>query len=250
MPPSQHKLTVLADGCRPWHYWMRHWGLSVLIDEKILFDSFASGPLLAKRMKKAGKFPQQIEAVVISHAHWDHTGGLTWLLTQKPGLAVNLPPHAPLKLRQKLTEAGAKLVGPEEISARAPGLKVTTERRAPPPSKSPPEQSLLIETPEGSLLIVGCAHPGIERLTREIGEESAFPIKGVLGGFHLMHASRAQIETCAETLAKQDLTFLAPTHCTGWQAEKIFKKTFPSSFRKVRETATISWPLEERENQD
>ena len=68
------------------------WGFSCLVDGKILFDTGEAGPAMVKNLKEMEISPEEIEAVIVSHPHWDHTGGLKSLLDLRPGCPSICPP--------------------------------------------------------------------------------------------------------------------------------------------------------------
>ena len=63
-------IKLIAEGSRPWELWIRRWGVSFLIDDTILFDSFSSFEVLSKKLLKSNVDIGNIQAVVISHDHW------------------------------------------------------------------------------------------------------------------------------------------------------------------------------------
>lgn len=179
------------------------WGFSCLIeieDEKILFDTGWDGKTLLHNMKKFGIEPSEIDKVVISHRHWDHSGGLGCIREKE--MDVYLPKSfteyvgEETKFRFKLHEVG----DPQKITDRVWStgeLKNETE-----------EQALAVETENGILVIVGCSHPGVDKILKAASEFGE--IKGIVGGLHGFDKYEAL----------EGLDLIVATHCTK-NKEKI-----------------------------
>ncbi len=154
------------------------WGFSCLIEEggrKLLFDTGASDSILARNMEKLGITREEIEVIALSHEHWDHIGGLNAVL--HPDVVVYVPTSFTAATKKKLRRNVAELrevSGPEEIMA---GIHTTGELGA-----GIKEQSLVLDTRIGEMVLTGCAHPGLDTImdaARIFGD-----IGGVMGGFH------------------------------------------------------------------
>jgi len=180
------------------------WGFSCSIEteERILFDTGDSGEKLIYNLKQLNIQPESIAAVVISHNHWDHTGGLKEFLKLNNNCEVFHP-----KSFSKPTE-----ISPAVYSTGALGGLIK-------------EQSLVVKTEKGNLVITGCAHPGLENIikkSKELGK-----IYGVLGGFH----GFSQLEKL------QKIELIAPCHCTQYKQE--IKETYPAQFREIKAGSII-----------
>ncbi len=154
------------------------WGFSCLIEEggrKLLFDTGASDSILARNMEKLGITREEIEVIALSHEHWDHIGGLNAVL--HPEVVVYVPASFTVATRKKLKRRVAEL---KEVSGPAdmiPGVHTTGELGA-----GIKEQSLVLDTQIGEMVLTGCAHPGLDVImdaARIFGD-----IGGVMGGFH------------------------------------------------------------------
>ena len=186
------------------------WGLSMLLegDTNLLFDAGPSGDDLLHNLSLFGKEPADIDAFFLSHSHADHAGGFRAL--QDAGFAGEVILSDSVSLGgQMQAGAGSKELQPlgRDLSAirlTASGLQ---------------EQSLLAKTPSGILLLVGCAHPGLERIwDAACTQEVPF---AVMGGFHGSPPFTS--------LGKARL--LGPCHCT--KMREAFSAEFPSSFVDV-----------------
>ena len=172
------------------------WGFSCLVEaggRKILFDTGAKGAILLDNMKKLAIEPAEIDEIFISHDHWDHTGGLSDFLRINP-VKVSVPasfltPHdgfevirirEPLKIHDNIYSTG-------ELENR--------------------EQSLVIKTESGVVVVVGCSHPGVDNI---LSAASRFGrVKMVIGGLHGF----------SELDLISDLEFICPVHCTKHKSE-------------------------------
>jgi 7,8-dihydropterin-6-yl-methyl-4-(beta-D-ribofuranosyl)aminobenzene 5'-phosphate synthase len=92
------------------------------------------------------------------------------------------------------------------------------------------EQSLLVKTSKGLVVITGCAHPGIVNITRKAKEIIRNNIYLVVGGFHLGGTFPSQISYIAESLLRLGVRKVAPCHCTGDEARKLFKDYFGENY--------------------
>ena len=209
------------------------WGFACLVEMEesmVLFDTGGDDPILLGNMDTLGLAPSEIDAVVLSHAHGDHTGGLAGLLDTgaKPAMyapaAFSVSFKDDVRARTKLVE----VTGPMEI---LPGIYTTGEV-----GSSIVEQALAMETAEGLVIITGCAHPGIVEMVRRAKESAdvSRPAGGeiylVMGGFHLGNASRAQIETIIAEFHDLGVQNVAPCHCTGDAARRMFADAFGENY--------------------
>lgn len=193
------------------------WGFSALLEtdrETLLFDTGWDGTLLLKHMEKIGINPIRISKLVLSHQHWDHVGGLPELLCANPGLTVYVPSSFSANLKREIRKR-ADLVEIKEAAEISEGIWSTGEL-----GDKIKEQSLILGSENGSYVLTGCAHPGIEAImdaARSFGK-----VKGILGGLH----DSERFERFEE------MELIAAGHCTA-QREKI-KNAFPSKYVETR----------------
>ena len=197
------KLTILYDNREADSRLLAAHGFACLVEVggcKVLFDTGGDPARLFYNMGALGVDPRSVDAVVISHNHWDHTGALSALLSVKPDAIV----HAPSGPKPEPVAPGARVVGP--LWATYKGYRLA-------------EQALAIEAGEGFVLLVGCSHPGAPDLVREAMKllPGRKPL-ALVGGLHLVEASERQAEAVAEELAKLGVESVAPCHCTGAKA--------------------------------
>ncbi|NPV06857.1 MAG: MBL fold metallo-hydrolase [Anaerolineae bacterium] len=197
------------------------WGFSCLIDyggHLLLFDTGGDSDALLSNMALLGLDPERIEAVVLSHIHSDHTGGLAGLLNRARGVTVYVPRSFPVGFKEQVRDADAQLVEVDGPRAIIPGVWSTGEV-----GEDIREQALVLESAEGLVVITGCAHPGIVRMVEQakrIGEDVAVHL--VLGGFHLGSQSAGQIEGIVSAFRRLGVEKVAPSHCSGDTARALF----------------------------
>ncbi|NCC04530.1 MAG: MBL fold metallo-hydrolase [Proteobacteria bacterium] len=228
-------IKLIAVGSRPWELWLGYWGLSYLVDGTILFDTFANYRVLERKLRKAHVDPSAIQAVVLSHDHWDHTGGLWTFLEKRPGIDVYLPATAKDAVKLRVVAAGGNLIDTPGIKTLKKYVLLSDEMIGAFNGKSVAEQFFLIKTEKGLVVLVGCSHPGIAAIVRKAKETSGASVYGVIGGLHLMHAKTDEIYACANELKNEGVKMIAPTHCTGQKAERIFQSVFGKGFVSSRE---------------
>lgn len=221
---GQIRITVLYDNYVYTEGTRADWGFSCLIelaDETILFDTGTRPDILMHNVGRLGVDLSEIDRIVISHQHGDHTGGLLRVLEDVSGVPVYLPRPFPDDLVSRIESAGGVPVPVGEPTEIHPGVHLTgtMEGRV-------PEHALIVETGDGTLLITGCSHPGIENIvgrTRQIVDQD---IRLVLGGFHLLSHSRSQLRAIMRTFREVGVLGCAPTHCTGDDAIAFIREAY------------------------
>jgi 7,8-dihydropterin-6-yl-methyl-4-(beta-D-ribofuranosyl)aminobenzene 5'-phosphate synthase len=175
------------------------WGFSCLIEngKRILFDTGDDPEKLSYNLKKLNKKPEDIDLVVISHEHWDHTGGLNAIINANPKIKV---------LRVKDFPEPAQIT--ENIYTTGL-IKNSTD-----------EQSLILETNKGIVVIVGCSHPGVDKIL-EIAKKYG-RIYSIIGGFHGF----------SDFKALEGIEIIGACHCTQYM-NKI-KERFSKQFREIK----------------
>lgn len=207
------------------------WGFSCLIeglDKTILFDTGTKGNILLSNMKKMGKDPSDVDIVFFSHIHQDHTGGMATFLDMNHNVMVYLPASFPNDFKNMIKSKGAKIVEIHEPLEIMDGVKSTGEM-----GSSIIEQSLVIQTAKGLVIITGCAHPWITDIVKKSAEISGNNILLVMGGFHLLRISKEGILKVIEEFKNMKIKYAAPTHCSGDKTIEIFKEKYGTDFIKL-----------------
>lgn len=195
------------------------------VETTILFDTGGDSVTLLSNMRRLGIDPQDVEVVVISHIHGDHVGGLAGFLEENHAVTVYLPQSFPQSIKEATRETGAELVevgGPVEIcrSVYSTGELGDWIR----------EQSLVIESSQGLVVITGCAHPGVVNIVRQAKELVGGEVYLVLGGFHLGGTSAAEIAAIVEDFRELGVQKVAPCHCSGDVARRLFEEAYGEDF--------------------
>ncbi len=233
------KIKLIANGSQPWERWIRRWGLSFLIDDKILFDAFGDAQVLMGNLRRFKIDIGKIQHVVISHEHWDHVEGLRPLLAQKLGLKIYFPQHADAALKNKIRAWGGDVIDVSDSVRLNDCVHVSGEIIGRYADKDMPEQALVLETGKGLVVIAGCAHPGILTIVNGVSKTFKKSVYAVIGGFHLKDHSWQEISSVVDGLKGAGVEMVAPLHFTGARAEKIFRQSFRNGYFLLREGKEI-----------
>ena len=92
------------------------------------------------------------------------------------------------------------------------------------------EQSLIIDTAQGLVVVTGCAHPGIVEIVDQAHGMFAKPVNLVLGGFHLGSKNKNEIGTILQDFRRIGVQQVAPSHCTGERAIAMFAEEYGEDY--------------------
>jgi 7,8-dihydropterin-6-yl-methyl-4-(beta-D-ribofuranosyl)aminobenzene 5'-phosphate synthase len=183
------------------------WGFSCLVEIEntpgILFDTGTNGAILLSNMEKLKIDPASIQDVIISHAHFDHVGGLSTFLNVNSDVSI----YVPASIGRGHSEKGVISVsGPMEIYENVFSTGELDNI----------EQSMAIKMDDGIVVIAGCSHPGMAHI---LGAASQFgKVYAVVGGLHGF----------SEYDLFKDLKLICPTHCT--QHKREIKSLYPDQY--------------------
>jgi 7,8-dihydropterin-6-yl-methyl-4-(beta-D-ribofuranosyl)aminobenzene 5'-phosphate synthase len=262
-PPPAGRVTILYDafGDRPGLE--RDWGFSALIEyggRRILFDAGNDGEIFARNVRRLGVDLRRLDFAVISHRHADHTGGLAHLLRINPTVTIYAPNErfgifgsevpitiirpdtalparmryfggaVPAELSSSSLWPGARFVHVDTLTEIVPGVALVSTVSQTPGTLELRELSLVLRTPGGLVVFVGCSHPGIETIleaTKAYGDH----VHEIFGGLHLVttpDTAIARIATQLRDVWRLDL--IAPGHCTGEPAFDALERTFGARY--------------------
>lgn len=211
------------------------WGLSFFVGQKILFDTGGNGSWLLENMRNLNVNTGRIKAVVISHDHWDHTGGLWEILKNRKGLKVYACTNFSSEFKKKVKELNGELVESDRTIKIAKNIYTTGEIAGKYKGKYMPEQALVAETDKGLAVITGCSHPGIVKMVKKVKKDfKCERIYLVSGGFHLIDKYESEIKSVAEELKEMGVEKVGPAHCSGYDAKLIFKEIYKDAFVSMK----------------
>jgi 7,8-dihydropterin-6-yl-methyl-4-(beta-D-ribofuranosyl)aminobenzene 5'-phosphate synthase len=257
---TPNRVTILYDSFGKSPTLTMDWGFAALVDyggKRILFDTGNNAQIFEHNVKAAGVDLQKLDFVVMSHRHGDHMGGLAYLLKVNPTVKIYAPkersgvygddqpsstwyrkdPSLPAEQRY-YSGAPPEIIHMGEAWPSAnfqlidknieivPGMYLIALVSDKPGTLELRELSLAIRTPDGLVLVVGCSHPGVERIVQEASAIDPH-INLLLGGLHQIQAPDPEVERIARVLHDQyKLDRIAPGHCTGEPEFAALKKTF------------------------
>jgi 7,8-dihydropterin-6-yl-methyl-4-(beta-D-ribofuranosyl)aminobenzene 5'-phosphate synthase len=199
-----------------------------LWEKTILFDTGGDGEILLYNMRVLNKDPKIIDTAVLSHIHGDHTGGLWSLLRERSPLKVYIPASFPQEFEQRVKKYGGKVVRVDASLEIDRGIYSTGDM-----DHGIKEQSLVIKTSKGMILITGCAHPGIIEIIKKAKSIARENIYMAIGGWHLSSAGEREIKGIIDTFLRMGIQKVAPCHCTGDRAMAMFKREYGENFIKA-----------------
>jgi 7,8-dihydropterin-6-yl-methyl-4-(beta-D-ribofuranosyl)aminobenzene 5'-phosphate synthase len=201
------KITIVYDNCLNERGLKTGWGFSALVEtdhtSPILFDTGNDGTSLLYNMEQLGISPEHIGAIVISHAHGDHTGGLSEILEVNKHATIYVP-----------ASTIARISGRKVVSVSQP-LQISSEVISVGELKNI-EQSLAVKTSKGIVVVTGCSHPGVGAILA--AASSYGKIYGIIGGLHGF----------SDFSRLNGLSLICPCHCTQYKEE--LEHRFPEQY--------------------
>jgi len=261
--PSTIEVTILVDNQAAPGLAAEH-GFAAWIDlpdRRLLFDA-GQGPALATNAAMLSIDLRAADALIVSHGHYDHTGGIPRIVELAPAVQVYVHPDA-MRSRYSIRDGAAKPIAMPEASRSAleslpsarlrwvmqpigvaegagftgPIARLTDyedtggpfflDREGARPDPIADDAALWIRTDRGLVAIVGCSHAGLINTLRRAQRLGGAPrLHAVLGGFHLAEASEPRLEQTMEALKDLGLELIVPCHCTGDRAVERLRRAF------------------------
>jgi 7,8-dihydropterin-6-yl-methyl-4-(beta-D-ribofuranosyl)aminobenzene 5'-phosphate synthase len=266
------RVTTLVDNCVRAQGLVAQHGLSFLVEGpfgRILFDTGATESVLTGNAQALGVDLSKVDHIALSHGHWDHGGGLLAAMDAAPDAPIWMHHAALLPRVHGRGESARDIALSEALRLRlvrdinrwkdvrepcqiAPGAWVT----GPIPGVRPDwshaglwqnavldvpdtvreEQALVLEVPDGLVVLVGCSHFGLGNLLGRVREwRPGTPILSLVGGLHLESAPLDALEAMAGLLHEAGIRSFHPCHCSGWEASHRLAEllSLPMTYGKV-----------------
>jgi len=256
---AESRITILYDAFGNDAAMKKDWGFSALVEvagKRILFDTGNDPDIFAANVKTKGIDLTHLDFVVLSHRHSDHMAGLSYVLRVNPRVKVyapregfgifgsslpsnfyrrdeSLPPqmryydgNPPEVMKFGTAWQGANFALIDKTTEIAAGITLIALVSDVPGTKELKELSLAVNTPDGLVLVVGCSHPGIEKII-EAATTINSKVHLIAGGFHLVVATDDVIAKAVTDLKDTfKVESIAPGHCTGEPTFAALKQAF------------------------
>jgi 7,8-dihydropterin-6-yl-methyl-4-(beta-D-ribofuranosyl)aminobenzene 5'-phosphate synthase len=230
------EITILYDNRPSDPACLTHWGFSCLIkgfEKTILFDVGERRDVLLKNVEALKVDLKTVDILIISHFHPDHTSAIGAFLNLKPNAKIYVPNDAhpdprTQPFRDQVQEAGVMLnvvkapteLIPHVFSTGTMGIGIK-------------EQSLILDTDRGLVIITGCAHQGVVNIVQRAKSMLKKEIALVLGGFHLLDSSETAIRNIIDKFRENGVRQIGATHCTGDKAIQMMKDVYKENFLEI-----------------
>ena len=260
------KITVVVDNCTRKKGLIAEHGLAFLIEynnKNILFDT-GQGMSLLNNLEKLNFKANELDAIIISHGHYDHTGALKDICKLNSNIPVFIHPKAFIKryslhkdgsihsigiphdfgdcLNLKLIEQPTEIFKSFFMTGTIPlqnhfedtGGQFFIDKQCKNRDSIPDDQAIFIETNKGIVVILGCSHSGIVNTLNYIKKlTDTKKIHTVIGGMHLINSNDYRINKTIKELESLNIKMIYPTHCTGFNATSKLCNHFEDSCKPL-----------------
>jgi 7,8-dihydropterin-6-yl-methyl-4-(beta-D-ribofuranosyl)aminobenzene 5'-phosphate synthase len=223
------RFTILYDNV-PYKKGLRtDWGFSCLVeglDKTILFDSGRYDEIFLSNLSKLNVDLKRIDELFLSHDHPDHIGGVMKVLNARPDINISLVESFPWGFKKAVSKKGGHVSETDHPCNISRNCLSTGEMT----SAVKNEHALIIPTDQGSIILTGCAHPGVVEIVEQTKAITKQDVLLVAGGFHLLMDDASSIRKKAERLKQLGVRNIAPSHCSGGEAIGILAEIFGDRF--------------------
>jgi 7,8-dihydropterin-6-yl-methyl-4-(beta-D-ribofuranosyl)aminobenzene 5'-phosphate synthase len=234
------KIKIIAIGSSKWDRFIRRWGVSFLIGEDVLFDTFGDPGVLLNNMRKFNVDPAKIKHIVLSHDDWDHISGLWYLLPGRKDITVYICPGFNQQIKDRIVSFGVRVIEVEPFTEIKEDVFSTGQIQGYCADGVIFEQALVVKFFKNITIITGCAHPGIVNIINVVKKHfSKERIYFVLGGLHLKDNTDGTNATIIGELRDFGVRKIAPMHCTGKRATEAMRGAFGYGFVRAKEGDSI-----------
>ncbi len=214
------KVIVLVDNDQYIGGLEKRWGLSIYLkfrNKSFLFDTSSDPISLMKNSIALGVNLRNLDAVVISHKHSDHIGGLKFVSRLKPGLRVYVPFHS--GINDYLKRMGLRVIPVDKTMSIGDDVFVVGELKG---GVELYEIALAIKINGKLFIFVGCSHPGVDKIVdKAVKDINGVPYL-VMGGFH--SPSKITLDYLIKTIQWK----IIPLHCSGFNTINYLKEKAPN----------------------
>jgi len=234
------KIKILATGSSAWERFIYRWGVSFLIGEDVLFDTFGDPGVLLKNMRKFNVDASKIKHIVLSHDDWDHISGLWYIIPDRTDITVYICPGFKQEIKDRIASFGVRIVEVEPFTVIKEDMFSSGQIEVSCAERTIFEQVLVIKFLKSLTIVTGCAHPGIVNIIHTVQNNfSKEKVYSVLGGFHLKDNTREDNMKIIRELKNIGIRKIVPMHCTGKRATKMIRDAFGYGFIRAREGDSI-----------
>jgi 7,8-dihydropterin-6-yl-methyl-4-(beta-D-ribofuranosyl)aminobenzene 5'-phosphate synthase len=234
------QIKIIAAGSTKLERFFRKWGVSFLINDDILFDTFGKPSVLNRQFKKLSIDVSKIKNIIISHDDWDHISGLWDILERNKNVAVYICPNFTQEIKQKINSYGVKTIEVRDFQKISEGVYTTGEMLGNSEGRVIYEQSLILKDRNGLAIITGCAHPGIVSIIERIRSTFKDSICLLIGGMHLKDKGKDEIKEAVLKFKEYNIAKVAPMHCTGSYATRLMEKVFKDNFIRIKPGSIVN----------